>query len=396
MARAVLPFSCFARTAEYLVLVEMNSRRSLNPLLWHDGVVVRRAFADAFRSARDMALLLCVTLIGAAFLVDAYREAGRSPLPRAAIALLATAPLAGLVAERLVRWRLEWFASISALAADALEVRTRVAYRAIVHLGWLLLLAPGIAYVAIGLREPFLVPIAWLAGYAVGGALSSVPRAGARRLGRIRSPRIDQLPRPEGHGPRLAYELLARRQSGWRRPVAALLACAAIGFSLAPVTAMLAFKTGLAGAPGNDMAAGIAAVAIALAQLLVLVRTDADMLRFLPLAGYGPSLAGSAFAALPLAYTAGAVLGFAASPLINRAALASVFAAAAAAFILAGICCAWLYPGRSKRAAESQMQLELAAAVLCLWLVPPAAAVAVIWRMSVLWRRARARTWLQQ
>ena len=72
-----------------------------------------------------------------------------------------------------------------------------------------------------------------------------------------------------------------------------------------------------------------------------------------------------------------------------------VLALAHLAFILIGIARAWLYPGRSRRSVDFQLQLEVAGLAAAAILLPPLAIAAAGWRFWHFHRHCRAKRWMQ-
>jgi len=65
------------------------------------------------------------------------------------------------------------------------------------------------------------------------------------------------------------------------------------------------------------------------------------------------------------------------------------------AFILIGVSRAWLYPGRTRRSVDFQLQLEVAGLVAAAILMPPLAIAAAVWRLWHFYRHCRAKRWMQ-
>src|SRR5205085_1204623 len=188
---------------------------------------------------------------------------------------------------------------------------------------------------------------------------------------------------PLGRGRHAVIALvLARQTASTRRPLvrAGLLLMAS--FLLTVMTSWW----------GRGLAVPLVFVPLLLPSLIVLLlaaRLDAALLAFLPAAGYRPGFIALAVSALP----AGSLLAGAGAFLLTGQGIGIVVVLALAhlAFILIGIARAWLYPGRTRRSVDFQLQLEVAGLVAAAILLPPLAIAAAGWRFWHFHRHCRAR-----
>jgi hypothetical protein len=146
-------------------------------------------------------------------------------------------------------------------------------------------------------------------------------------------------------------------------------------------------------APESAAGAAVVAAPALLFLLLFTTRLDAHLLGFLPFAGFGPGSIALAVAALPVG---GFVAASAAIMLLRPSGASSLLfllAVVHLAVIATSIVRAWLYPGRSARSAELQVQVEVAAFLLLAAMLGPLALAALAWRMAMQYRRHRSLRW---
>ncbi|HYJ51815.1 MAG TPA: hypothetical protein VEW04_01455 [Allosphingosinicella sp.] len=356
--------------------------RGSNRLLAYDWAIFRRSFQAAFSRPQDIALLLLVAFVGLAFLRDTVARALAAGLPPAAWLGVALAGLIAFSAQNLLLARLRWFAERTPLAGDALRTFSRGQYLAAGHAALLVLVLPAVWIIGVGLRAPGTVAAAGACAYFAGLLFGGLPGLAGLADGLAR-PSL----RPPLHGTGRAalFELILRRQIGGARPLRRAGLVVGLGFA-APLFAGLV----PAGTPAT-----IALLGLAFGVLLMVGRTDAEALGILPFAGYRPGFVAAAYAALPAAFAAALALGALAAPRPQTPVVLIGLGLMLAGLMLLGIARCWLYPGRAKRSVDLQVQLEFAGLVLAAWLVPPLALLAIVWRMSILYRRARSLLWLQ-
>ena len=354
-----------------------------NRLLPYEFALFRRSFADAFGRRRDKVLLafalLLAVLVGPAWLQDLASHR----LPREAALAALAAFLPGHGCQRLVAERLRWLAENSAIAADALDPAYRRRYFAAAHLAALVPTLCALLILAIVTATPAAVALG-LAAYAAGAA------AGSRGRGRRAPPPAATAPRPGPRaalGRRAAFWAVLRRQTlDGRRPAVATPILVAAVFS---ATAAAAYFGGGFG----SVAALALAAAPSLAAAAILARLDAELLGFLPYAGYGAGFAALAVAALPIACLAAASFAVLVAGVPDPGALLLVLLLLYVLVAITSIARAWLYPGRSRRAVEVQIQIELVAAGLLAASFPPLGVAAVAARLFLLRQRYRALLW---
>ena len=355
-----------------------------NCLIRYDALLLRRTLADGFRGPGDIVLLLAMAALTAAWLRE---RIGAVPagLPDEAVWL---AVLAGPVAfawHRLARLRLARLAEHSPIASAALERRSRLGYFRLAHAlaAPLLLAAAGLAGSAAG-RPVAALGIAVLglwrgrgAGSGHAGSVAAGRNGGS--LDRTRRSARQRPPRRAGADP-AAAELWPGR------------AFARAGLMLAASFAL----TLAAGWWGEGRPEALRFALLLLPSFLLLLlaaRLDAGLLAFLPAAGFGPGFSAFAVSALPATSLVAAGLAV----MLTGAGLAAltVLACLHLGFILLGIARAWLYPGRSARSVDFQLQLEIAGLAITAFLLPPLAVAALLWRLRHFHRRCRALRWMQ-
>jgi hypothetical protein len=180
--------------------------------------------------------------------------------------------------------------------------------------------------------------------------------------------------------------ILAKQGRGARRPLLRAALLLAASFIL----------TAVAGWWGRSLAAPLPFILPFLPSLVVLLlatRLDAALLAFLPAAGYRPGFIAFAVSALPAgAFIAGATAFFLTGQGLGAIAL---LALGHLAFILIGIARAWLYPGRTKRSVDLQLELELAGLAASAFMLPPLAIAATAWRFRHFHAHCRAKRWME-
>ena len=350
-----------------------------NRLIRYDAALLRRFLADGFRGPADMMLLAMVVTIGLLWLRQQVLA-----LPPEAMWLAALAGPTGFAWQRLVRLRLAALVEHSPVAPAALAKSARRAWLAAAHLfvglpllagGALLGLATGRPWPAIGLA---------VAAYAAGAGLASILPASGSREGRGRG---RQSVAPLGSGRCAVLELILARQGlAVRRPLLRAGLLLAASFVL----------TVVAGWWGRSLSAPLHAILPFLPSLVLLLlstRLDAALLAFLPAAGYRPGFIAIAVSALP----AGTYVAGAAAFLLTGQGIGAIAMLACGhfGFILIGIARAWLYPGRTKRSVDLQLQLEVTGLVAAAFMLPPLAIAAAGWRFGHFHAHCRAKRWMQ-
>lgn len=348
-----------------------------NRLLRYELLLFRASFAAAFDRARDKTLLLVVLVVGAFWLKERIAGASALTLPPSAIWLALLAAPAGFGWQRLIRARLDWLAEHSALAAPALAARTRRAYLVAAHL---LVAIPLLSVAALlGIGGWALAALA----YATGTGLASIAR-------KARSAEEDapvSARRAPARQP--AFRAILRRQTlDSARPGRAAAALVAATFALTFLAAWLS--------RGQPDALRFAAIlSPPLLALLLTSRADAELIGFLPFAGYRPGFVAVAVSALPAACLAASALAVVAVRPHHAVAILIILLLLHLAFILTGIARAWLYAGRSGRSVDLQVQMEFAGLVLIAALLPPLALAALAWRLWMLRRHYASLLWTQ-
>ncbi|HEX8363690.1 MAG TPA: hypothetical protein VF603_00220 [Allosphingosinicella sp.] len=360
-----------------------------NRLLRYEAGLFRRSFAIAFGRRRDALLLFVMLLLGAAWLRTQIMAGGWA-LPPEALWLGALAGPTALAWQRLVRARLDWLVEQSPLAADALDRRSRCAYVLASHVAAAAPIALGATVLATTTGRPATAVAITTLAYAAGAGLAWIPRSPGTSRREIRS--IGSIPPgPRGSKSRgaAAFRAVIRRQAlNAANPGRAAALILAATFGLAVAAAWIA-----ADRPDAVRFAVIACPS--LLALLLISRLDAELIGFLPFAGYRPVFLAAAVSALPAAAfgaTAAALLAFRPRDwLVMLAALALIHLAT----ILFIVARAWLYPGRNPRSADLQVELEFASLAGILFILPPLAPIALAWRTWMLRRRYRALMWVQ-
>lgn len=349
-----------------------------NRLIRYDLALLRRFLADGFRGSGDV--VLAAIMIAIAFL---WLRQQMLVLPNEAKWFALLAGPAGFAWQRLVSLRLAMLAAHSPVAPLALNRREWRAWFAAAHLlvglpvlaGTVLLgMATGQPWPAIGLAA---------AAYGAGAGLSSVIPA-LRRRGRPARARPAIVPLGNGR-PAVLRLIIARQGLALRSPLvhAGLLLAAS------------AIVTAIAGWCGPTLLDPLALILPFLPPLLVLLlatRLDSALLAYLPAAGYGPGFIALAVSALP----AGGFLAAGAAFLLTGQSIGAiaVLALGHLVFILIGIARAWLYPGRTKRSVDLQIQLELTGLVAVATILPPLAVAATGWRFWHFCACCRAKRWM--
>jgi hypothetical protein len=350
-----------------------------NRLIRYDAALLRRFVADSFGGARDLLLLALIATIGFAWL---RQQTLTAPANAVWLALLAGPP--GFALQRMGRQRLAGLAEHSPVAPAALDRSERRAWLAVAHL--LLCLPLLLAAILLGMATGRLLPAVGLAAasYATSAGLAMIlPGLRWQRGAGPSRPSVV----PLGRGRRAVIALvLARQTLGTRQPLvrAGLLLLASF---LLTVTASWW---------GRGLAVPLVFIPLLLPSLIVLLlatRLDAALLAFVPAAGYRPGFIALAVSALP----AGSLLAGGGALLLTGQGIGIVIVLALAhlAVILIGIARAWLYPGRTRRSVDFQLQLEVAGLVAAAILLPPLAIAAAAWRFSHFHRHCRAKRWMQ-
>ena len=350
-----------------------------NRLIRYDAALLRRFLADSFGGLRDLLLLALVGLIGCAWL---RQQTLAAPADGVWLALLAGP--AGFALQRAGCQRLAARGEHSPVAPAALDRQERRAWLTLAHL--LLCLPLMAAAILLGMATGRLLPAIALAAasYAAGAGLAMIfPVLRWQRGAGWSRPSVA----PLGRGRHAVIALvLARQTASTRRPLvrAGLLLMAS--FLLTVMTSWW----------GRGLAVPLVFVPLLLPSLIVLLlaaRLDAALLAFLPAAGYRPGFIALAVSALP----AGSLLAGAGAFLLTGQGIGIVVVLALAhlAFILIGIARAWLYPGRTRRSVDFQLQLEVAGLVAAAILLPPLAIAAAGWRFWHFHRHCRAKRWMQ-
>ncbi|HEV7659155.1 MAG TPA: hypothetical protein VGO55_04850 [Allosphingosinicella sp.] len=355
-----------------------------NRLIRYDALLLRRNLADGFRGPADIVLLLAMAALAAAWLRERIGAAPLS-LPSEAVWLAALAGPAAFAWHRLARRRLARLAEHSPIAPAALERRSRLGYLRLAHVlaAPLLLAAAGLAGSAAG--RPVAALGIFILAYGAGTGLAQIIPDRRRRGGMAAASTAPA--EALGGGRRAVLALILRRQSFGR------------GRAFARAGLMLAASFALTLAAGWWSEGRPEALRFALLlspSLLLLLRAarlDAGLLAFLPAAGFRPGFSAFAVSALPAASFLLASL----AAMLTGAGLAvlAVLALLHLGFILAGIARAWLYPGRSARSVDLQLQLEGAGLAVAAFLLPPLAVAALLWRLWHFHRHCRDLRWVQ-
>jgi hypothetical protein len=349
-----------------------------NRLIRYDALLLRRNLADGFRGPGDIVLLLVMAALALAWLRERIGAAPLS-LPEEAVWLAALAGPIAFAWHRLARLRLARLAEHSPIAAAALEPWSRHAYFRLAHelAAPLLLAAAGLAGSAAG-RPLAALGIAVLA-YGAGAGLAQITPD--RRQGGGTAATSTAPAEALGSGRGAVLALILRRQSFGR---AGLMLAGSFALTLA------------AGWWGEGRAEALRfALLLSPSFLLLLMaaRLDAGLLAFLPGAGFRPGFSAFAVSALP---AASFLLGGLAAMLTGAGLTAlAVLALLHLGFILVGIARAWLYPGRSARSVDVQLQLDVAGLAVTAFLLPPLAVAALLWRLLHFYRHCRDLRWMQ-
>ena len=360
-----------------------------NRLLRYEAALFRRSFAIAFGRRRDALLLLLMLLLAAAWL-GTQIAAGGWALSLEAPWLGALAGPAALAWQRLVRARLDWLAEQSPLAADALDRRIRRGYVLASHVAAAAPVALGAAVLATGTTRPAMTVAITILAYAAGTGLAWMPHSsGTSRREMASAGSVPSASRGSKARSGAAFRALMRRQAlNAANPGRAAVLILVATFALAAAAAWI-------GAERPDALRFAIVACPSLLALLLFGRLDAELIGFLPFAGYRPLFLAAAVSALPAAaFGASAAALLAVRPrdwLVMLAALALLHFA----IILFAIARAWLYPGRNPRSADLQVELEFAGLAGILFILPPLAPIALAWRMWMLRRRYRMLMWLQ-
>lgn len=349
-----------------------------NRLLRYDLALFRASFAEGFARTRDRLLLLLVAIFALLWLGDALGRLALPPLPLW-LATLAAAP--AFVWHRQLKARLAWLREHSAVAPAASEGRGRRSYLLCAHC---LLAVPLLA--ASMVLGPVPGPALALLVYGVGvGFAALVP---------IRTETRDA---PAGPSPAsrrrrsskaMLNAILRRQALNSRRPGPTALLIVAATFALTMAALLLS--------RGQSDAVRLAAPLLPpLLALLVTCRLDAELIGFLPYAGRRAFPVGLAVSALPAA-----ALGAAATAILimqprGLLALLAILILLLALVTVAGFGRAWLYPGRSGRAVDWQVQIEFTGLALIAAVLPPVALAALGGRLWWLRRRYSRLLWIQ-
>jgi energy-converting hydrogenase Eha subunit C len=354
-----------------------------NRLIRYDALLLRRNLADALRGPADIVLLLAMVALGL-FWLRSRIGAAEPALPGEAVWLAALAGPAAFAWQRLARLRLARLAEHSPIAPAALERRSRLAYVGLAHAlaAPLLLAAAGLAGRAAG--RPFTALGIAVLAYGAGAGLAQFVPDQWRRRGRSTASTTSN--EALGGGGRAVLALVLRRQS-----VGPGRAFVRAGLMLATSFA-LTLAAGWWG-EGRPDALRFAVLALpSFGFLLLAARLDAGLLAFLPVAGFRPGFSAFAVSALPAA----SLLAAGVAVLLTSAGLAALamLALLHLGFVLVGVARAWLYPGRSARAVELQVQLEVAGLATIALLLPPLAVAALLWRLWRFHRHCRDLRWM--
>jgi len=354
-----------------------------NRLIRYDALLLRRSLADALRGPGDILLLLAMVAL-ALLWVRSRIGAATPALPGEAVWLAALAGPVAFAWHRRARLRLAYLAEHSPITPAALERRSRLAYLGVAHAlaASPVLVAAGLAGHAAG--RPFAALGIAILAYGAGAGLAQIAPEQGRRRGRstVSTTTSEAL----GGGGRAVLALVLRRQS--------------IGPGRAFVRAGLMLATSFAltlaacwWGEGQPEALRLAVLILpSFILLLLAARLDADLLAYLPAAGFLPGFSAFVVSALPAAslLVAGLAVLFTGAGL----AVLTMLLLLHLGFILIGIARAWLYPGRSARAVELQVQLEVAGLATISLLSPPLAVAALLWRLWHFHRQCRDLRWM--
>jgi hypothetical protein len=355
-----------------------------NRLIRYDALLLRRNLADGFRGPADVVLLLIMGALAVAWLREGIDGAPLS-LPNEAVWLTALAGPIAFAWHRLARRRLARLAEHSPIAPAALERRSRQAYVCLAHAlaAPLLLAAAGLTGSAAG--RPVAALGIFILAYGAGTGLAQVMPDRRRRA---RTAAASTAPAQAlGSGRRTVLALILRRQS-FGRGTAVARAGLMLGASFA-----LTLAAGWWGEGRPEALRFALLLSPSLLLLLLAARLDAGLLAFLPAAGFRPGFSAFAVSALPAA----SLLVTSLAVMLTGAGLVAlaVLALLHLGFILLGIARAWLYPGRSARSVDLQLQLEGAGLAVTAFLLPPLAVAALLWRLWHFYRHCRDLRWMQ-
>lgn len=359
-----------------------------NRLVRYETTLLRRSFSDAFARRRDQLLLLLMLTLAALWLHERVGEGIVRPLPPWALWLALLAFVPALVWQRRLAARLGWMTEHSVIAEVALRPQARAVYLVLGHALLALPILGAAVWLGLAVGQPVLaVGLAALAA-AAGVAAGNLP-LGVEAGSRVTLDRPSRSMGSRGAGRRAVLRLILARQTFIRgNPVGAALAMIAAVFGLTLAAAAL----------GRGQPEPLPTLLLLMPLSFALIacsRLDASLFSFLSFAGYDPVFTGSAVTLLPLA------CGIAASTVLvltgpTHASVSLLLAALLTGLaIVAGLARAWLYPCRSKRAVDFQLQIEFVGLVLIGVLAPPLVALALLWRLGRFYGHASRQLWLQ-
>jgi hypothetical protein len=353
-----------------------------NRLLRYELALFRRSFADGFSRTRDRMLLAAILTLAALSVPGWLRQAADLQLPAGAALLGAAAFVPALAWQRLVAARLAWLAEDSALAADALHPRFRRSYLATAHLPVLVAVVATLLALAAAAGSLLALGVGLIA-YAAGAFLPK-PQPG---LGGDRRAVGPPSRGPAFAGRHAAFAAILRRQTlDKSNPAVAAAAILAAIFAFTALGGLLVPRF-------HPAIAFAGALSPSLLALLAVGRLDPQLLGFLPFAGYRPWSVALLVSALPLACLAAAGAGVLLGGFPDPAAMILLLLLLYAVAIIYSVARSWLYFGRSSRAVELQVQIELAAAGALGTVFPPLVVPALAWRLAMLRRRYLASLW---
>lgn len=347
-----------------------------NRLLRYELTLFRTSFAEGFARKRDRLLLLLVAIFALFWLGEAL---GRLALPPLPLWLAALAVPPAFVWHRQLRARLAWLREHSAVAPAASEGRGRRSYLLWAHS---LLAVPLLA--ASMLLGPVPGPLLALLAYAGGVGLAALIPIRTE----TRDAPTGPSPQSRRSGNAVLHAILRRQTLNSRRPGPVALLIVAATFALTMGALWLSRGQ-------SDAVRLVAPLLPPLLALPVTCRLDAELIGFLPYAGRRAFPVGLAVSALPAA-----ALGAAAAAILimqprGLLALLAILILLLALVTVAGLARAWLYPGRSGRAVDWQVQIEFTGLALIAAVLPPVALAALGGRLWWLQRRYSRLLWTQ-
>ena len=329
-----------------------------NPLIDYDWKIVRAALRAIGRTWHDRVAVAFFLVVVPAVAVDRLTAA---PPGRAAIATLAAALASSALLSLILHRRLDFLATESPFASEALDLRHAALYRLFWHLPPASLL---LALLAVG--RPALIA-AGMAGYALGVAGTIAALAGFDRV-------RDHL---------ASWAMPSIAPTSWRRRPRTAAIVTALG--IAGITLQLAMPA------TTESAVALSAVATFIVIAFLSPISEREV-RFLAMVGYGLSDSLTA----RLRYPAWSLAAMTAATLPFQSLLMSLSVLAVGLLVLlfrvAQLMAVRAFPGRI---ADTVLMLVIGAIAMVGGAVPPALPFVTIAVLVWLGRRASRVTWLQ-